>query len=102
MNDKETVKSYEWVKYWGSSYFTQINLFVIEIDARVLLAFFPLGVFMNKYMLWFCMVNLGFFVLLGYLGFSVPAALKLARRFFAGSRRSISTNKRRRRRLSNG
>lgn len=99
-NRKPMMRDYSQDNWWSSSYFPQINLYFMEIDSRVVLAFLPLGLHFHQYTFWFAISVLILFVGLGYIGYPVPVAIKLSRKFYAGRSRYVSTNKRRRRQFN--
>jgi hypothetical protein len=96
------MKNYDWVKYWGSSYFPQINLYFFEVDSRVIIFVVPLGLINEIWMLYTSLFFMALFILLGFLGYSIPIATKRSLKFYAGNNRSVSTNKQRKRRFNNG
>lgn len=100
MSNNDRMRCYSSVNWWSTSYFPQINLYFVEIDSRVVLAFLPLGLHFHEYTAWFALSVLLLFVGLGYLGYSVPVSIRLTRRLFAGNARYVSTNKRRRRQFN--
>jgi hypothetical protein len=100
MNEK--TKDYDWVKYWGSSYFPQINLYFFEVDSRVIMFMLPLGLIMEYWMFYVSVFFMALFISLGFLGYSIPIAIKKFLKFYAGNKRSVSTNKQRKRRFNNG
>lgn len=96
------MKDYDWVKYYGSSYFPMINVYFFEIDSRVILFLMPLGLITEVWLLYICLFMMALFILLGFLGYPIPIAIKRSLRFYAGKKRSVSTNKQRKRRFNNG
>jgi hypothetical protein len=96
------MKDYNWVKYYGSSYFPMINVYFFEIDSRVIMFILPLGLITNMAMLYTSLFFMGLFILLGFLGYPIPIAMKRSLKFYAGKKRSVSTNKQRKRRFNNG
>lgn len=101
-DERDELKNYEWVKYWGSSYFPQINLYFFEVDSRVIMFMLPLGLITEVWMLYVSLFFMGLFILLGFLGYPIPIAIKRFLKFYAGNKRSVSTNKQRKRRFNNG
>ena len=95
-------KVYDDFQWWASSPYTKINLFVVEIDARVILAFVPTALHISTPTAYFGIGMLILFATLDYFGYSVPVSIKRFRRFWAGGKRSVNSNKRRRRRLIHG
>lgn len=100
--NREQMKDYREYLWWCSSNFPQIDLKIIEIDSRVLVAFVPFFFHFSDPTFWFAMFVLGLFVLFGYLGYPVVVALKKGKKFFTGSVRSVRTNKRSRRSFLHG
>ena len=96
------MKVYDKFQWWASSPYTKINLFIVEVDARVVLAFIPTAVHISTETFYFGILSLLLFGFLDYLGYSVPVSVKKFRTFWAGGKRSVNSNKRRRRRLIHG
>ncbi|MFT6910449.1 MAG: hypothetical protein ACJAS1_007178 [Oleiphilaceae bacterium] len=96
------MKNYDWVNYYGSSYFPMINLYFFEVDSRVVIFILPLGLITEIWMLYLSLFFMLLFILLGFLGYPVPIAIKRSLKFYAGDKRSVSTNKQRKRRFNNG
>ncbi len=99
MKEKDGIKDFSWTNWWASHHHTQIDLKLIEVDARALLAFLPCAIFPNMYTLYAALSVLLLFILFSYQGLSVSVALKKIKTFFAGRRRTVGMSKRRRRRL---
>lgn len=95
-------KEYDDFQWWASSPYTKINLFFVEIDARVVLAFVPTALHISELTVYFGISMLILFGALDYFGYSVPVSMKRFRTFCAGGKRSVNSNKRRRRRLIHG
>lgn len=96
------MKVYDHLQWWASSPYTKINLYFVEIDARVILAFIPTAVHISKPTAYFGICMLVLFAYLDYIGYSVPVSMKRFRTFWAGGKRTVNSNKRRRRRLIHG
>ncbi|MGP4943178.1 IcmT/TraK family protein [Pseudoalteromonas nigrifaciens] len=96
------MKVYDDFQWWASSPYTKINLLVVEIDARVILAFVPTALHISTETAYFSISMLIMFGYLDYLGYSVPISIKRFRKFWAGGKRTVNSNKKRRRRLING
>ncbi|MAD76724.1 MAG: hypothetical protein CML20_18370 [Rheinheimera sp.] len=96
------MKVYDDTQWWASSPYTKINLFILEIDARVILAFIPTALHVSEVTAYFSLSMLCLFGFLDYLGYSVPVSFKRFRKFWAGGKRTVNSNKQRRRRLLHG
>lgn len=96
------MKVYDHIQWWASSPYTKINLYFVEVDARIILAFVPTAVHISKPTFYFSLGMLILFATLDHMGYSVPVSIKRFRKFWAGSKRSVNSNKRRRRRFING
>ncbi|MDI4652569.1 MULTISPECIES: IcmT/TraK family protein [Pseudoalteromonas] len=96
------MKQYDDFQWWASSPYAKINLFFVEIDARVVWAFIPMALHISKPTFYFGLFMLALFASLDYLGYSVPVSVKRARKFWAGGKRPVNSNKQRRRRLIHG
>lgn len=96
------MKVYDHFQWWASSPYTKINLFVVEIDARVIWAFIPTALHISAFTAYFGIGMLVLFGLLDHLGYSVPVSIKRVRTFWAGGKRTVNSNKRRRRRFIHG
>lgn len=60
------MKDYDHYQWWASSPYTKINLFILEIDARIILAFVPTALHISKPTAYF---SLGMLILFGLLDY---------------------------------
>jgi hypothetical protein len=96
------MRDYREIQWWASSGFPQLDLKFIKIDARVMICLLPICMYYHILTLSIALGGIVIFTLFGYLGYPVPVAYKLFKMKLAGKRRSISTNKKRRKTFTNG
>ena len=96
------MKDYRHYQWWSSSFSPQIDLKIIEVDAKVIFCVLPFLINNNDYTYWGGLISIFFFIALGLIGYPLRVALSKAKLFFTGKKRSVKTNKRSRRSFNNG